>query len=322
MPPMSRSGFRTALGAVFLSLVVVMAGCSERPSADYYDSLVARLHAKGKMRSETAPQGITYDAADLERNFERIALHHESDAKRPGGEGNWGQNPLQRWTGPLNYYLFGAAVTAADRVETARLMTRIAGLTGLEITETETGLNFLILITTPEERDDFSVDLAQINPALAATFDLWHETPRLICVANNPFSTRDGSLISGGLVVIGSETSGILRQACLHEEIVQALGLANDHPDVRPSIFNDDGEFALLTEHDEHLLRILYDPRLQPGMTAAEAMPIVRRIAAEIPLARPAAKLASGTVARSLSPDRGVPRSSVTQDTSQDTSTN
>ena len=314
MSPMSRSGFRTALSAVFLSVLVAVAGCSTRPSADYYAALVAKLHAKGKLRTEAAPHGAAYDAADLVRNFERIALHHEADAKKPGGEDNWHQNPLQRWSGPLNYDLFGAAVTAEDRAEVARLMSRIAGLTGLEITESETGLNFLILITTPEERDDFSADLAELSPALAATFDLWHKTPQLICVANDPFSSKDGSLISGGLVVIGSETRGILRRACLHEEIVQSLGLANDHPDARPSIFNDDGEFALLTEHDEHLLRILYDPRLEPGMAAEEAMPIVRRIVAEIPLGRPSARLAAGAAALPPVADNGGSRPPATQD--------
>ncbi|WP_372802367.1 DUF2927 domain-containing protein, partial [Paracoccus seriniphilus] len=45
---------------------------------------------------------------------------------------------------------------------------------------------------------------------------------------------------------------------------------------------NDDEEFALLTRHDELLLQILYDPRLRPGMTAAEATPIVRSIATEL----------------------------------------
>ena len=100
-------------------------------------------------------------------------------------------------------------------------------------------------------------------------------------------SDENDNVLVAGMAVIGSETTGVLRQACLHEEIVQALGLANDHPDVRPSIFNDDGEFALLTEHDEHLLRILYDSRLEPGMTAETAMPIVRQIAAEIPLDQP-----------------------------------
>ena len=43
------------------------------------------------------------------------------------------------------------------------------------------------------------------------------------------------------------------------------MGLPNDSPEARPSLFNDDLEFALLTEHDAVLLRMLYDPRLRPG---------------------------------------------------------
>jgi hypothetical protein len=70
--------------------------------------------------------------------------------------------------------------------------------------------------------------------------------------------------------------------ACIHEELAQGLGLANDDPQARPSIFNDDEEFALLTGHDELLLQMLYDPRLRTGMTAAEAAPVVREIAAEV----------------------------------------
>jgi len=286
-----------ALSAAFISVLFVMTGCSGRPSADDYAAYEVKLRAKGKLRTETAPKGAPYDAANLVRNFERVALHHEAEITRPGGEGNWKQNPLQRWHGPLNYSLFGNAVTPEDRAEVASLMDRITGLTGLEIAEVEAEPNFRILITTPEEHEDFSADLAELTPALAKTFDLWRQTPRLICVADNLFSGEDGNHIVAGLVVIGSEIGGLLRRACLQEEIVQALGLANDHPDVRPSIFNDDGEFALLTEHDEHLLRILYDPRLEPGMTAEEAMPIVRRIVAEIPLDRPPAQLAGGAAA-------------------------
>ncbi len=316
MTPMSRSSFRAAINVAMISGLMLVAGCGGRPSASDFATYEVALRADGKLGTETRPEGAPYDTADLVQNFERIALHHEADATVPGSEDNWNPNPLTRWYGPLTYGVFGNAVTASDRAKITRLMNRIAALTGLEITEDETDVNFLILITTPDEREDFSADLAQLSPALASTFEFWRRSHEVICVANSLFSTEEGDLIVGGLVVIGSETSGILRQACLHEEIVQALGIANDHPDVRPSIFNDDGEFALLTEHDEYLLRILYDPRFQPGMTIAEAMPIVRRIAAEIPLARPAAKLASGKVAHSLSPDRGVPRSSVTQDTS------
>ncbi|HUS53238.1 MAG TPA: DUF2927 domain-containing protein [Thermohalobaculum sp.] len=291
---MSRSVLRLALSALIISALALVAGCGGRPSADDYADYETALRASGKLRTETAPKGAPYGAADLVRNFERVALHHEADATVPGGEGNWNPNPLMRWDGPLNYGLFGDAITPDDRAEAARLMNRIGALTGLKITETDENANFLILITKPEERDGYSADLAKFNPALAETFDFWRRTPQVICVANNLFSHEDNDLIIAALIVIGSETTDLLRQACLHEEIVQGLGLANDHPDVRPSIFNDDGEFALLTEHDEHLLRILYDPRLKPGMAADQAMPIVRQIVAEIPLEQPASKLSGG----------------------------
>jgi hypothetical protein len=291
---MFRTAFRFALSAFMIPALVLVAGCGGRPSAGDYLAYQVALRETGKLRTETAPADAPYDAAGLARDFGRIALHHEADATVPGGEGNWDPNPLTRWHRPLNYGLFGNAIAPEDRTEVTRLMSRISALTGLEITETEDDANFLILVTMPEERDNFSSDLARFSPALAQTFDFWRRTPEVICVANNLFSRDDGNLIVAALVVIGSETTGLLRQACLHEEIVQALGLANDHPDVRPSIFNDDGEFALLTEHDEHLLRILYDPRLEPGMTIDQAMPIVRRVVAGIPLNQPSTRIADG----------------------------
>ena len=79
--------------------------------------------------------------------------------------------------------------------------------------------------------------------------------------------------------VIRAEHPDLLRLSCLHEELTQGLGLPNDSPRARPSIFNDDEEFAFLTDHDEMLLRILYDPALRPGMTAVDARPIVETLA-------------------------------------------
>jgi hypothetical protein len=70
-----------------------------------------------------------------------------------------------------------------------------------------------------------------------------------------------------------------MRRSCIEEEMTQALGLANDDPNIRPSIFNDDEEFALLTRHDEILLKMLYDPRLTVGMTPERARPLLRAVA-------------------------------------------
>lgn len=274
---------------------ILAAACDLRPTPGDYEAYQIALKAEGDLRTETAPADAPYDAADLVRNFERIALHHEADINEPGSEKNWAGNPLTRWEKPVRWRIFGAAATKADRAEVRRLMGRIAALTGLEITEAGIDVNFLILITRPGERARFARMLAEMHPAFAETFKLWRHNPELVCVANDLYSTQDSDRIAKGLVVIGSEVRGLMRQSCLHEEIVQAFGLANDHPDVRPSIFNDDEEFALLTEHDEHLLQILYDPRLRPGMTASQAMPIVRNIVDGMDLAPSSTRMAMGS---------------------------
>ena len=73
-----------------------------------------------------------------------------------------------------------------------------------------------------------------------------------------------------------------MRRACFHEEIAQSLGLTNDSHLARPSVFNDDDEFATLTKFDEILLQILYDHRLNSGIAKREASELVRQIANEI----------------------------------------
>jgi len=83
-------------------------------------------------------------------------------------------------------------------------------------------------------------------------------------------------------VFIPTEHPDLMRLACIHEEIAQALGLPNDVGTARPSIFNDDEEFALLTRQDEMMLRMLYHPALQNGMTEAQARPIVEALAREM----------------------------------------
>jgi hypothetical protein len=49
-------------------------------------------------------------------------------------------------------------------------------------------------------------------------------------------------------------------------------------PCARPSIFNDDDEFATLTSMDAVMLQILYNPRLLPGMTLDQARPYLYEI--------------------------------------------
>ncbi len=282
MASMSRPCLRIAS---LLALAALIAACAERPSERDLTALQAEMRDEGRLRTETEPQDAPFGREALIRNFERIALNHQADTLKPGSAKNSRPNPISRWQGPLRYALRGGATTEADRTETARLMTRIADLTGLDIAEAAPDeANFLILIVAEAGRERLLDRLEATAPQRARIYRFWLKNPSTICVANNLVSGPGGIYLAAATVVIGDEVKGVLRRACLHEEIVQSLGLANDDDVVRPSIFNDDGEFALLTRHDEWLLRILYDPRLAPGMDAAAAMPVVRRIVAGLDL--------------------------------------
>ena len=54
---------------------------------------------------------------------------------------------------------------------------------------------------------------------------------------------------------------------CLAEEITQALGPANDLYRLPDSIWNDDNFHGMATAFDMLILRALYQPELESGMT-------------------------------------------------------
>ena len=98
------------------------------------------------------------------------------------------------------------------------------------------------------------------------------------CLAMTSMSAGLNSEIKFALIIIRSELPKLMRIACFHEEIAQSLGLTNDSHLARPSIFNDDDEFATLTRLDKILL-ILYDNRLKSGISQQNSSQLVRKIA-------------------------------------------
>ena len=65
--------------------------------------------------------------------------------------------------------------------------------------------------------------------------------------------------------VIRAEHPDLMRLSCMHEEIAQGLGLPTTARRARPSIFNDDEEFALLTPIGRVDAAMLYDPPCAPA---------------------------------------------------------
>ena len=268
---------------------------SSTPSAesiafsDYYASVEDRLLADGLLRTDGGGPDAPITAASLARNFERIALYDEYTLS--GGQFVARETPsvLRRWSGPVRLQAHfgpstGAIERSRDRAYLAGYARRLARVTGHPISVTSGAGNFHVLYLNRDEQLNAEPLLRELVPGIGdATVREITRLPRFTFCSVYAFSeARAEATYVTAIAVIRTEHPELLRRSCVHEEIAQGLRLPNDNPAARPSIFNDDEEFALLTDHDELLLRILYDDRLSPGATAEDAAPMIRQIAEEL----------------------------------------
>lgn len=260
---------------------------ASRDLATYYARLQNDLLTQGLLRGDGGGPDTPFTDTQLARNFVRIALFNEyrddSDFQRPQAT----VSKLRRWTQPIRMSVeFGQTVPLAQRdadsASVSAYAARLSRATGIAITITDQNPNFRVLFLGEDDRRAYGDQLRSIIPNISdATVRTFVNLPRdQLCVVIGSFTPGQSSYTQA-VAMIRAEHPNLMRSACIHEELAQGMGLANDSPGARPSIFNDDEEFALLTNHDELLLKMLYDPRLQTGMEPAVAAPIARVIARE-----------------------------------------
>ncbi|NNF91533.1 MAG: DUF2927 domain-containing protein [Boseongicola sp.] len=253
--------------------------------AAYYKRVEQRQRALDLLRSDGGGPDTPFDNRRLARTFEAVAFSREfSDA---GGAlvRRRDESILHRWSDPVRIETtFGAAVSDGKRAEDMaavdRLARRLASATGHPISTVQRGGNFHVLIVTEDQRRGIGPTLKRMLPEIRQreidVIESLGLSTYCVVVASAP---NDDGVLTRAVAVIRAELPPLLRLSCIHEEIAQGLGLSNDSPDARPSIFNDDDEFGRLTTMDEFMLGMLYDPKLTPGMDADAARPIVQDMA-------------------------------------------
>ena len=292
---------------IALLVLPLLLACADAKKSDI-DAWTFKTKLSGGMRLDRSPADSRVDAVTLARNFRRIAYDVEADPFGTGVEpGRKTREPtLTRWEQDIRLQIFGET---PDRPTTRRdiyaFMRKLSGLTGVKFTlsdvvqirrKKQEQANLLVLLGGGRDFDrmigelDVSIRTSSGKSAeslkIVRTFlNKWHLS--LSPCAAEVYSELDDQNRNTGRVILGliairTDFEDPNTQSCIEEELAQAMGLMNDHPDVRPSMFNDDEEFALMTDHDALLLRILYDSRLRAGMSPEESMPIVRQIAAEL----------------------------------------
>tara|TARA_R110002072_G_scaffold193_7_gene1352 strand:+ start:1715 stop:2674 length:960 start_codon:yes stop_codon:yes gene_type:complete len=266
---------------------VVAQPTSEKSAAlrSYLAQVQQAQLTQGLLRRDGGGADTPFTADVLARNFEQIAFFNEYDGNFTG---RGGASPLRRWATPVRMeVIFGASVPpsqrADDSADVKKYAARLSRVTGHPVS-TNGRPNFLVIIASEDDRAATLIQAATRVPGITATSlnalrDIRRDT---YCAVAAYAAGPNANTYTAAVAVIRAENPDLLRLSCIHEELAQGMGLANDSPGARPSIFNDDDEFALLTGHDELLLKMLYDPRLRIGMNAAEAMPIARIIAREL----------------------------------------
>jgi len=273
--------------AIGANAVVPPSANSQALSA-YYARVQQNLLTQGLLRVDGGGPDVPFTKRQLVENFVRIALFEEFS--NIGGRlvAMQTESRLHRWEEPVRMTVeFGRSVPLEQRVRDRNAVigyaARLSRITGLRIDQVRNNANFHVFIVNEDERRILGPRLREIVPgispgAIAAVEDLPRSTFCLV-FARDP--DNDGAY-SDAVAVIRGEHPDLLRLSCIHEELAQGLGLSNDSPAARPSVFNDDEEFGLLTTHDELLLQILYDPRMRTGMSLDQARPTANVIASEL----------------------------------------
>jgi hypothetical protein len=253
----------------------------------YYQRYVDHQLAQGLMRTDAGGPDTPFDMRDVLDTFEQLAFYDEYD-RNGSFDKTSAMARLSRWEKPVRFnIIFGDTIPLAERIylqdQIDAYATRLSQLTQHSIKSTRRNGNFDVVFVGHD-------DATKLNDLLDLRRPIVGPDPQRI-VAMMPrdvhclvmaFSNQSDGAYDHAIAVIRAENPAPLKTACIHEELAQGLGLANDSPRARPSIFNDDDEFATLTTMDGVMLQVLYDKRLRSGMTIDDARTILHQIGADL----------------------------------------
>jgi hypothetical protein len=211
------------------------------------------------------PRGVARSNLDLADDFLELTFALESGEEVSG---------LLRYERPVRVYLHSDGL-AVYRDDLEALLARLRDEAGIDIAETVDPEAAQIRIE--------AVPAAQITRVFpsAACFIVPGETDWASFMRRRS-GTRlrwsDQATLERAAIFLPLDTTPQDVRDCLHEEITQALGPANDLYRLPDSIWNDDNFHGIATPFDMLILRALYQPELQSGMSRDEVAAALPRV--------------------------------------------
>ena len=227
--------------------------------------------SRGLMRTDGGGPDTPFDMRDILRHFQDIAFYNEYDATRGFSRVSQASH-LEKWTTQVRFNpVFGKSVDQTHaklaKATVTKYVEKLSQITGHPMMVSERKPNFDVLFMGQDDRDQMNAFLASRGPKVGALAQqivaMMPQDVHCMVMAFSNAEKQHG--YTHAIAIIRAEHPPLMQRACIEEELAQGLGLANDSPYARPSIFNDDDEFATLTTMDAVMLQILYAPACAPA---------------------------------------------------------
>ncbi|MEH6952420.1 DUF2927 domain-containing protein [Nitrobacter sp. NHB1] len=83
-------------------------------------------------------------------------------------------------------------------------------------------------------------------------------------------------------VILTVDNGNFIFLDCAYEELLQSLGPINDTDSVPWTMFNDSVQMGFFDIYDQYILNILYDPRINAGMTVQEVKAVLPQVMIDV----------------------------------------
>jgi hypothetical protein len=213
-----------------------------------------------------------HDKEFITDSFVQIALRREYSI-------NSKQDIIRKWRLPMRVYvqsIVGDSKLQKEMVEVQ--LNHLATITGHQIgfVKNTDNANLIIVFTLKKNLKSSLKTLGLYNRRSDAILE------KAACLGNVRTSNK-GEITSAVIhIPVDSTRSNGLFLNCIVEEITQVMGLLNDSDKVFPSIFNDLSIDGYLSGLDYLLLKLLYHPKIMPGMEEDEVRQTVAKLLSEL----------------------------------------
>ena len=209
----------------------------------------------------------------LARDFEQVAFYRYSNGGRAAS------TELKRAALPVRFkvtlpFYLSESQKNAGRSLPENALGAIRGGTGLDVGVTDSGsATFLIFNTDPSHFDEWTGALDQLGGVGREYMSAMTKSGCFVTLSGEP-------LITGAMIFIDAEKSLAAQSRCIYRGLGTALGITSFHGG-GAGVFGAGAAATGYSQQDLDLIQMLYDPRLKPGMSAAQARPLLPAIASD-----------------------------------------